>query len=231
MKQLKQAGFGLIEVLLLLVIAGIIGFTGWRIYSANSDSDESTTIEEVTWETYSDDKIAIYHPSNWTVERNDNKSLPGTFRVDVTAPADEDWPIKKSLDDGVSNDADLKLEIFGWAPGDDRYTCDTDCKVYDVVDLNNSSGSKAKLIFSEGTSVVRGPVDDGPEFLEVVDSNPKVGATSYVAGAVFRVADDRVMTIQVELGSGLKASEIDSLKDTEGFRILVKILNFLHIKK
>lgn len=37
MQKNSQSGFGVVEVLLLLIIVGIIGFTGWRVYEANKE--------------------------------------------------------------------------------------------------------------------------------------------------------------------------------------------------
>ncbi len=55
MKRLNQRGMiGPIEVVLLLVLAGIIGFTGWRLYDANKDSEESTTTSQTATNTSED---------------------------------------------------------------------------------------------------------------------------------------------------------------------------------
>lgn len=37
----NQKGFGVVEVILILIIVGIIGFTGWRVYEANKEISQS----------------------------------------------------------------------------------------------------------------------------------------------------------------------------------------------
>jgi predicted negative regulator of RcsB-dependent stress response len=42
-KQLKQAGFGVVEVILILAVLGLVGFVGWRLYDQNKSKTTNTT--------------------------------------------------------------------------------------------------------------------------------------------------------------------------------------------
>ncbi len=46
MNKLKQAGFSVVEIALVIVLLGIVGFVGYRVYDANRD--DSTTAETTT---------------------------------------------------------------------------------------------------------------------------------------------------------------------------------------
>ena len=87
----KQNGFAVIEGVLFLVIAGILGFTGWYVYSshnraldiyADADSASSSTINHkksssqpnvyASWKTYKTkyEKLSFKYPDQWTLEDN-----------------------------------------------------------------------------------------------------------------------------------------------------------------
>ncbi|MEI6755905.1 MAG: PsbP-related protein [bacterium] len=83
----RQNGFGTIEALLVLVVVGILGFTGWYVYNANhkssanltpnkstvtvvkkKNSSTSTTSLYAGWKSYSSGNISIKYPSDWTAK-------------------------------------------------------------------------------------------------------------------------------------------------------------------
>jgi hypothetical protein len=74
----NEKGFGVIEVLLIFVILGIIGFTGWRVYEANRevsqvpvDKSTVTKTEKSTipkgWKEYENKDLgfSFAHPETW----------------------------------------------------------------------------------------------------------------------------------------------------------------------
>jgi hypothetical protein len=77
----KQNGFGVVEVILILVVIGIIGFTGWRVYEANKEVENlsSETKTSTTSNGSSSDENSLYivdnvsfeMPKGWFVD-NDN---------------------------------------------------------------------------------------------------------------------------------------------------------------
>lgn len=42
MSKNKQAGFGVVEVLLILTVLSLVGFVGWRLYEANKKPEVET---------------------------------------------------------------------------------------------------------------------------------------------------------------------------------------------
>lgn len=72
----NEKGFGVIEVALVLVILGIIGFTGWRVYEANREVsqtpiDNSTVVpsdnDETSWQRIEsgDKSFSVQIPDGW----------------------------------------------------------------------------------------------------------------------------------------------------------------------
>ena len=84
MKKTNQKGFSAVEGVLLLVILGMIGFTGWYVYHskkvANKESNSQATVQTVVtkeststnpyagWKTYTNQEagLTFQYPSNWT---------------------------------------------------------------------------------------------------------------------------------------------------------------------
>jgi type II secretory pathway pseudopilin PulG len=96
MKINKQHGFSVVEGLLILVIVGIVGGTGWYVMTANKNADESlsnaglgtavstkkqtkATTKDVpdNWTSYSDSpgQFSFSYPSNWTKNVCDSADL------------------------------------------------------------------------------------------------------------------------------------------------------------
>jgi hypothetical protein len=44
-KIIKQAGFSVVEAVLILAVVGLLGFIGWRVYDQNKSSDSSPQTE------------------------------------------------------------------------------------------------------------------------------------------------------------------------------------------
>ncbi len=43
MRKLQQQGFAIVELLLILVIVGIVGFVAWRVIDAQGDVDQANS--------------------------------------------------------------------------------------------------------------------------------------------------------------------------------------------
>ena len=77
----NQKGFTLIEGLLILVIVGILGFTGWYVWRAKDNADKTYTASEsmptkssnpyAGWIVYLDKnfKFSLSHPEGYTVNK------------------------------------------------------------------------------------------------------------------------------------------------------------------
>ncbi|MCA9333874.1 prepilin-type N-terminal cleavage/methylation domain-containing protein, partial [Candidatus Saccharibacteria bacterium] len=64
MKKYNQSGFGIVELLLVVVVVGLVGALGWLVYSrvsknSNGNSTESTNTEEATGDVVSAPNVNI----------------------------------------------------------------------------------------------------------------------------------------------------------------------------
>lgn len=107
----KQQGFSVIHIIMFIVLAGIIGFTGWYVWDTNkkaSDTLESAdqqsfkkaekssndknaakkTAEDPTkdWKSYTSTagKYSLKYPPAWVVAENPEQCTDGTFLVGPT---------------------------------------------------------------------------------------------------------------------------------------------------
>lgn len=72
----RQSGFGVVEVIILVIILGLVGFGGWYVWQAQQKKDQGNTTTSQTkssdpyegWIIYSDTvgKFTIKYPGNWT---------------------------------------------------------------------------------------------------------------------------------------------------------------------
>ncbi len=103
----NQKGFGAIEALLIIVLAGIIGFTGWYVYNANHKVSDNlspnkskvTVVHKKTvasdptsaWKPYTDNmgKFSIKYPKTWVTPTNPddcaNTAAIGLFMLGANA--------------------------------------------------------------------------------------------------------------------------------------------------
>jgi len=103
MKKLNSNGFGVVEGLLILVIVGIIGSTGFYVYKVNSNTEESLSnigrseiqkqgkgdgLEEKNvdpyegWKTYESDKLpfSFRYPADWAINGD------ASYLLEIEAP-------------------------------------------------------------------------------------------------------------------------------------------------
>lgn len=95
--QHDQSGFGALEALLILVIVGILGFTGWYVYHARQNADRNLVAAGTSqaqapaspydgWKSFTlaDEKLSFKYPSAWQLKDYTNS---GTGNQDYHA----DW--------------------------------------------------------------------------------------------------------------------------------------------
>lgn len=107
----NQSGFGVVEGLLILIIVGILGFTGWYVWhsknnanenlnaAANTNLSTSSTKKKSTTTTGSNtslktgvltyEKASFKYPGSWTIvssSKTNGSVSPGTDNVTLTSP-------------------------------------------------------------------------------------------------------------------------------------------------
>lgn len=102
----KQSGFGVIEVIILVVMLGIIGFGGWYLWQANQKPAEQTQaqpkeeVSEVKWLEHKDEvgKYSIKYPSNWKLENEVTRHYDdvASSYVTITSPAGAEVKLRAS---------------------------------------------------------------------------------------------------------------------------------------
>lgn len=120
MKKTNQKGFSIAEALLILVVIGILGFTGWFVYHAKQTSDKnysaasqtvptykkktdaiSTANKYVGWKSYSSSNglgLSFKYPASWTISENDPTQMcAGQVTATATPSAMIGQPSIKSV--------------------------------------------------------------------------------------------------------------------------------------
>ncbi|MBI5357766.1 hypothetical protein HZB74_02870, partial [Candidatus Saccharibacteria bacterium] len=90
MKKLNQSGYGIIEILLIIVALTIVGGTGFYVYNANKDSSKSQQESSIAKKEAKEDEVvqatadptkdwkiykskhgfSIKYPQNWKLNEN-----------------------------------------------------------------------------------------------------------------------------------------------------------------
>jgi hypothetical protein len=91
-KQKYQAGLGVVEVIIVLVILALIGVGGWYVWSANQKSQSLVTNSNTTagnvpvdpyagWKLYCDttQKVCFKYPADWSMEPRNNGDIVGAI--------------------------------------------------------------------------------------------------------------------------------------------------------
>lgn len=111
-KQLGQKGFHLYIILLIVLLSGIIGFTGWYVYNAqhktNQSTNENTTLvatitptpsitptpdPTADWQAYENDKFyySVKYPADWEI--SPQTSEDETFFIKKNSAVSYDYPV------------------------------------------------------------------------------------------------------------------------------------------
>lgn len=94
----SQKGFSAVETILLVIIVGLIGFTGWYVYTsngkanktldqANSVQNSTPTVKESnkTYESTAIKGLSFKYPTSWILE-NGETAFDGTDTTTLTSP-------------------------------------------------------------------------------------------------------------------------------------------------
>lgn len=71
MKTLKQHGFSHLAILLIVVVFGVIGFAGWRVYQSNQDSESTQQAAAPAAEEPAEEEGGCEAPEGYTIYSND----------------------------------------------------------------------------------------------------------------------------------------------------------------
>lgn len=106
MRNLNQVGFSLVKGLLILVIAGVVGGTGYYVYSQNKDDDSSQqdaassqaqTEEDDSPSTdqkeYKGRLVSFLYPKEWTVKGVDSDNIDEHIELTTKNYSNEEAPI------------------------------------------------------------------------------------------------------------------------------------------
>lgn len=124
----KEAGFSLIEILLIVIIIALIVFLGWFVYHSKQTADKTLTSATAAtsaikngpktspttsavnpyagWKTYTlpVEKLSLQYPSDWTVAN----TAPTATQDDTILTASDGFTV--NIADGESNGGDAILE-------------------------------------------------------------------------------------------------------------------------
>lgn len=108
-KNQDQCGFSIVEVLVVLVVAGAVGFAGWYVYHSQTDkngvaknssssSNQTDTSKQTSlpedlyagWKTYesADKKLTFKYPSDWHTRQDGN--LPRVYASNTAGTTTKD---------------------------------------------------------------------------------------------------------------------------------------------
>jgi prepilin-type N-terminal cleavage/methylation domain-containing protein len=94
----NQKGFGVVEVIIVLVVLALIAVGGWYVWRAQNRGDESqksgtnqTSDKYAGWKTYTDTvgRFSLKHPADWTATSTRDESDPErpTVTARITSPS------------------------------------------------------------------------------------------------------------------------------------------------
>jgi hypothetical protein len=187
--KVNQSGFSAVVVVLIAVIIGIIGFTGWYVYSAvqknNKELDKPSSLQSETQNytvpastsrtnqeliTYKDDYISFQYPKDW-VAKNDYKFTDsyGAYSLMIKTPVDP------NLVAADPNNKNINLEVSVLIDKEDsnrfKQGCPACGEVYDV--------EKSSLMGSDAYIVISASGTKNPEMIAVNKSNLALGTKTW----------------------------------------------------
>jgi hypothetical protein len=173
-------GFGAIEGLLILVIAGILGFTGWFVWDAKQNADKilavsnstmSATTRATSKATVQSSKAVFTLPSGWSWYENKDLSFKFAYPTE--------WGQLKSAEQGS-----LLLNLYT-----EQYTN----SISDVQGrINLTANSKSSFTLTpQKYSVTLKPKSDGTQW-QVTDVNPAV-ADKYKVGDMYNLQGKQIV--------------------------------------
>ena len=171
----NSKGFGIVELLIILLVIGLLGFGGWYVYhsredkAASKDKNESRVEQANQQQTldkkYSDitGNFSVMHPSTWEVQTATNNSdpdLPSTTTT-LTSPAgtvlklNSDWGGRGGGCEPAADDEPFKA---GNACPTIEYLSSEKVSIeniyYAAEEVVSSEGVVTKYIYKPGTIVL-----------------------------------------------------------------------------
>jgi len=171
-KRYNNSGFSAVEALLILVVVGILGFTGWFVYHSKQAADKTLTNTNSTVPKYK--KKASTQPSTTSTNLVTDNYAPAS----VSFTHSKDWTFDTSGEtygySGHPNEKGAKLYLRYQDPDGtlDRYTIGfgTD-SVWSITDAYASSFEQlGKITLGGKTQYVIETTDSLNKFSEVVTS-------------------------------------------------------------
>jgi len=241
----NQKGFGVVEVLIVLVVVSLIGGAGWYVWKAknkstptqdNAQSQEQSNSEAdpyagASWNTYDNGTVSLQYPSNWKIDYDPEND---TGYVSFTSPADTS--IKLFNHNRPYENVRLEFGVVPlppWKSGG-RDNCADNCTVYGVLPITtNKNLVGAKLVFSDdagGGGYVRS--------LSIVDDpNVKVGSEDFRLGinigGKIRVVSANIIyrepaeTTDISLGY---IGNLDDFKKAPSYLEMLRIIDTLNVR-
>lgn len=116
----KQDGFSAIEIILMVILAGVIGFGAWYVWQANTNRTTNETAQLandlpiVTHKTFDRYGITFSYPADWTLEAQNNPQSTATILTspDFTSAGDQTVGQHVSIGEGDYPQSDLTAENF-----------------------------------------------------------------------------------------------------------------------
>ncbi len=69
----RQYGFSAVEIILVIIVVGLLGFGGWYVWQANNQQLTTSTSQNTTadpyadWKAYSKGSLTFKYPADWTL--------------------------------------------------------------------------------------------------------------------------------------------------------------------
>lgn len=206
----NQNGFGVIETLLVLVILGFVGFTGWFVYSSNkvadknyeaantSSSSEQSRQQNALNKTYKDPvgKFGFKYPANWTLKSVSNTDDAEYPYSDVTITSPGGSKLK------IGNDWGGRGGMCDPEPTDKPFAVNNTCSTLEIlsvekIDINN-------VYYGQSQEDANGSIDYiyKPTDIVLVTSHfaDNAGKHEYTIGLRQSNSDNKVVTGMPEMG-------------------------------
>lgn len=216
----NQSGFGTVETLLVVVLVGIIGFTGWYVWQANKDVNDSLknvdngthkTTKKASgdkasdptagWTAYSskEGQFSLRYPTSWATATHPEDCSPGMLLLGANTSV-----VGKCASDGGShisvytNDGDRRQysELNGAYYTDIK----TEAVTVDGVDGKRQSGTY------QSTEEGIGPSNGDKEVVYVFYTNGKTYVASYKVVLHGTVMPDALQDFDLMVTKTLKFS-------------------------
>lgn len=234
MNNKKQAGFGVVIVIVAgLVLAGL-GYLGYRLYGhlskpaatvGKTDNNQAVGIQTdpyAGWNTYEDANLSLKYPTDWIVR---SASESAGWVVAITSPDDSNIQINNTDSDG-SNASHKRLQFY-IRPLMSQTNCREACTTYSVQNLAIKNADNAKLVISDWGS------QGSAQVIEVIDDQTAVvGGHKYSLGATINGKLTRIygfVAYDTQSSNG-ELKDVSGFEQNKTFQDLVKLVNSIALR-